>query len=155
MTVPAAPEPADAVTVAAVSNQIHDFNASIVQEFREHDGVVGGMFEGVPMLLLHNTGAKSGTPRINPLAYRTVDDAWAIFASFGGAPVHPAWYFNLLAQPDVEIEVGTETVPVRARVTAGDEREAIWSAQKRERSTFADYEAKTDREIPVVLLERR
>jgi deazaflavin-dependent oxidoreductase (nitroreductase family) len=141
--------------VAAVSNQIHDFNASIVQEFREHAGVVGGMFEGVPMLLLHNTGAKSGTPRINPLAYRPVGDAWAVFGSFGGAPVHPAWYFNLLADPDVEIEVGTETVPVRARVTEGDEREAIWSAQKRERSTFADYEAKTDREIPVILLERR
>jgi deazaflavin-dependent oxidoreductase (nitroreductase family) len=141
--------------VTAVSDQINDFNSSIVEEFRGNAGAVGGMFAGVPMLLLHTKGAKSGTARINPLAYRPVGDAWAVFGSFGGAPTHPAWYHNLLAAPDTEIEVGTETVPVRARVTEGDEREAIWSAQKRDRSTFADYEAKTDREIPVILLERR
>jgi deazaflavin-dependent oxidoreductase (nitroreductase family) len=141
--------------VTAVSDQINVFNNSVVEEFRQNAGVVGGMFAGVPMLLLHNKGARSGAARINPLAYRPIGDAWAVFGSFGGAPVHPAWYFNLVADPDVEIEVGTETVPVRARVTEGAEREEIWSAQKRDRSTFADYEAKTDRQIPVVLLERR
>jgi deazaflavin-dependent oxidoreductase (nitroreductase family) len=141
--------------VTAVSNEINDFNAQIVDEFRANAGKVGGMFEGVPMLLLHHRGAKSGTARISPLAHRPVGDAWAIFASFGGAPVHPAWYHNLLADPDVEIEVGTETVPVRARVTSGEEREAIWSAQKAERPVFAEYEQKANREIPVVLLERR
>jgi deazaflavin-dependent oxidoreductase (nitroreductase family) len=141
--------------VTAVSDQINDFNSSIVEEFRGNAGVVGGMFAGVPILLLHTKGAKSGAPRINPLAYRPVGDAWAVFGSFGGAPKNPAWYHNVLADPDVEIEVGTERFPVRARVTAGAEREEIWSAQKRDRSTFADYEAKTDREIPVILLERR
>jgi deazaflavin-dependent oxidoreductase (nitroreductase family) len=154
-TVSVTVDPVGAVTVPLVSQQIHDFNAKIIDEFRTNDGRVGGMFEGVPMLLLHTKGAKSGAPRINPLAYRPVGDVWAIFGSFGGAPVHPAWYFNLVAEPDAEIEVGNETVPVRARVLAGAERDEVWSAQKRDRSTFADYEAKTDREIPVVLLERR
>ena len=83
------------------------------------------------------------------------DDSWVIFASYGGAPKDPAWFGNLVAQPDVDIEVGTDTVAVRARVAEGDEREELWSAQKAEIPTFADYEAKTDREIPVVVLERR
>jgi deazaflavin-dependent oxidoreductase (nitroreductase family) len=82
-------------------------------------------------------------------------DSWVIFASYGGAPKDPAWFTNLVAQPDVTIEVGTDTVEVRARVAEGAEREELWSAQKAEIPTFADYEAKTDRQIPVVVLERR
>lgn len=112
------------------------------------------MFEGARLLLLHTVGAKSGAPRVNPLAYRPVGDGWAIFGSYAGAPSHPAWYRNVVANPDVEIEVGTETIPVRARVAEGEERERIWSAQKADIPTFADYEAKTDREIPVIVLER-
>ena len=139
-----------------MSDAVHDFNTSIIEEFRANGGVVGGMFEGRPMLLLHTTGRTSGAARTSPLVYRpNGDDSWVIFASYGGAPKDPAWFGNLVAQPDVDIEVGTDTVPVRARVASGDEREALWSAQKADIPTFADYEAKTDREIPVVVLERR
>ena len=139
-----------------MSDAVHDFNTSIIDEFRANGGVVGGMFEGRSMLLLHTTGRTSGAARTSPLVYRpNGEDSWVIFASYGGAPKDPAWFGNLVAQPDVDIEVGTDTVPVRARVATGDERETLWSAQKAEIPTFADYEAKTDREIPVVVLERR
>ena len=139
-----------------MSDAVHDFNTSIIEEFRANGGVVGGMFEGRTMLLLHTTGRTSGAARTSPLVYRpNGDDSWVIFASYGGAPKDPAWFGNLVAQPDVDIEVGTDTVPVRARVASGDEREALWSAQKADIPTFADYEAKTDRQIPVVVLDRR
>ncbi|MDY7104853.1 MAG: nitroreductase family deazaflavin-dependent oxidoreductase [Actinomycetota bacterium] len=133
-----------------------DFNAKIIEEFRANDGKVGGPFEGAPMLILHTTGAKSGAERLNPLVYQPLDDGrQAIFASAAGAPKHPAWFHNLVAGPDVTIEVGAETVPVRARVTEGDEREQIWSRQKAAAEAFAEYEAKTTREIPVIVLEPR
>jgi deazaflavin-dependent oxidoreductase (nitroreductase family) len=139
-----------------MSDAVHDFNATIIEEFRANGGVVGGMFEGRNMLLLHTTGKRSGAARTSPLVYKAHGaDSWVIFASYGGAPKDPAWFANLVAQPDVDIEVGTDTVPVHARVAEGDEREALWSEQKAEISAFADYEAKTDREIPVVVLERR
>jgi deazaflavin-dependent oxidoreductase (nitroreductase family) len=142
--------------VTAVSNTVNDFNAKIIEEFRANEGRVGGMFEGVPMLLLHTTGAKTGAARTSPLAYRPNGDSWVIFGSFAGAPADPAWVHNLRADADVEIEVGTETVPVRAREAEGDEREEIWSAQKRDVPTFADYEVKAaGRTIPVIVLERR
>lgn len=93
------------------------------------------------MLLLHNTGAKSGAERVNPLVYQALDANFAVFASKGGAPTNPAWYYNLVANPDITIEVGTETLDVRARVAAAEERDQIWTRQKEEISTFADYEA--------------
>ena len=130
-----------------------DWNAQIIEEFRANAGVVGGPFEGVPILLLHHLGAKTGTERVSPLAYRRDDDDYVIFASKGGAPDNPDWYHNLRAKPKVTIEVGTETVGVRARVAEGDERERLWSVQKQEYPGFADYEAKTSRQIPVVVLE--
>src|SRR4051794_18337035 len=86
-----------------------EFNARIIEEFRANDGVVGGMFEGMPMLLLHHVGAKSGTPRVNPLAYQADNGRYVILASKGGAPTNPDWYYNLKANPDVTIEVGTDT----------------------------------------------
>jgi len=138
-----------------MSDAVHDFNASIIEEFRANGGVVGGMFEGRDMLLLHTTGRKSGAARTSPLVYQPRPDSWVVFASYGGAPTDPAWFRNLLAQPDADIEVGTDTVAVRARVAEGDEREQLWEAQKAAIPTFADYEAKTDRQIPVVVLERR
>jgi deazaflavin-dependent oxidoreductase (nitroreductase family) len=135
---------------------IHDLNTSIIEEFRANGGAVGGMFEGRPMLLLHTTGAKSGAARTTPLMYRSNgSDSWVIFASAGGAPKNPAWFANLQADPDVSIEVGTDTIAVRARVAEGAEREALWSAQQAEIPTFADYEARANREIPVVVLDRR
>ena len=133
-----------------------DFNARIIEEFRSNAGKVGGPFEGAPMLLLHHRGARTGQERVNPLVYQPVGEDFAIFASKGGAPVHPAWYHNLLAHPETEIEVGADVVPVRARDVTGDERERLWSRQKQLMPGFADYESKTIgiREIPVLLLER-
>ena len=130
-----------------------DWNAKIIEEFRANGGKVGGTFEGAPLLLLHHTGAKSGKQRVNPMMYQAVGDGYAVFASKAGAPKNPDWFHNLVAHPDVTVEVGTETKAVRARVLTGDERESIWSTQKQRYPTFAEYEAKTSRQIPVVLLE--
>ena len=131
-----------------------DFNQQIIDEFHANAGQVGGMFEGVTILLLHHRGAKTGTARVSPLAYAPVDGGYAIFASKGGAPTNPAWFHNVVANPDTTVEVGTETVPVRARVAGPDERERIWTAQKSRAPQFAEYEQKTTRQIPVVILER-
>jgi deazaflavin-dependent oxidoreductase (nitroreductase family) len=132
-----------------------DWNTKIIEEFRANDGRVGGSFEGAPLLLLHSTGAKTGRERVSPVMYREVDGGWAIFASKAGAPTNPDWYHNLRANPEAAIEVGVETIPVRARVAEAEERERIWSAQKSEWPGFAEYESKTSRQIPVVILERR
>lgn len=133
-----------------------DWNAQIIEEFRANAGKVGGQFEGAPLLLLHHTGARSGTERVAPLAYQRVGDAYAVFGSKGGAPAHPHWYLNLVANPDTVVEVGAETVPVRARVAEGEERERIWAKQKELMPGFADYEASAGtRVIPVVVLEPR
>jgi deazaflavin-dependent oxidoreductase (nitroreductase family) len=137
-------------------SDINDFNQQIIDEFRANDGVVGGMFEGTPMLILHTTGRKSGQERLNPLAYRELDQGWAIFASKAGAPTHPDWYHNIVDDPDVSIELGSETYDVHARVAQGAEREQIWSTQKTNSPGFAEYEEKAQgREIPVVLLTER
>ena len=106
-----------------------DFNAEIIDEFRANEGRVGGMFEGNPLLLLHHTGAKSGETRVNPLAYQADDGRYVIFASKGGAPTNPAWYHNLLAHPDVKIEVGADTIDVHASEASGAERERLYSTQ--------------------------
>jgi deazaflavin-dependent oxidoreductase (nitroreductase family) len=133
---------------------VKDWNSKIIEEFRANEGKVGGGFEGAPMLLLHSTGAKSGQERVNPMVYQDVAGNFAVFASKGGAPTNPDWFHNLVANPDATIEVGGETIDVRARVAEGDERERIWSAQKQRMPGFAEYEKKTDRQIPVVILER-
>jgi deazaflavin-dependent oxidoreductase (nitroreductase family) len=133
-----------------------DWNQQVIDEFRANEGRVGGNFEGRTLLLLHHTGAKTGTERINPLAYqRLSDDAVAIFASKGGAPTTPDWYYNVVANPDVKVEIGTERHSARARVAEGAERETIWERQKQDWPGFAEYEKKTTgiREIPVVVLE--
>jgi len=131
-----------------------DFNQQIIDDFHANGGQVGGMFEGATLLLLHHRGAKTGTERVSPLAYLPLEDGYAIFASKGGAPTNPAWFHNLVAHPDTTVEVGTETVPVRARVAGPDEREPIFNAQKERFPQFAEYEQKTTRQIPVVILER-
>jgi deazaflavin-dependent oxidoreductase (nitroreductase family) len=131
-----------------------DWNTSIIEEFRANGGKVGGPFEGASMVLLHTKGAKSGEDRIHPLVYQPRGDDVVVFASYGGAPVNPAWFHNLLANPDVTVEVGTETEPRRARVAEGPERAELWERQKQQMPGFADYESKTTRQIPVVVLER-
>jgi deazaflavin-dependent oxidoreductase (nitroreductase family) len=130
-----------------------DWNSKIIEEFRANDGKVGGPFEGAPLLLLHTVGAKTGQPRVNPVMYRQLADGYAVFASKGGAPTNPDWYYNLLAQPRVSAEIGTDTVEFVARVAEGEEREGIWTAHKAANPGFADYERKTSRQIPVVILE--
>jgi deazaflavin-dependent oxidoreductase (nitroreductase family) len=135
---------------------VTDFNTAIIEEFRANEGRVGGGFEGAPMVLLHHTGAKSGRERVSPLVYQDLGDgSIAIFGSKGGAPTHPAWYLNLVANPDTTIEIGTETRKVHARVATGEERERIWTEQKRAMPGFAEYEKTAgDREIPVIVLDR-
>ncbi len=134
---------------------VNDFNAKIIEEFRARGGKLGGPFEGTPMLLLHHKGAKSGADRVNPVMYRPVGDRFVIFASKGGAPTNPDWYYNLHAHPQTSVEVGTETIPVVARVADDAEREPIWEAHKRDNPGFGEYEKKTSRQIPVVILERQ
>ncbi|HET7296984.1 MAG TPA: nitroreductase family deazaflavin-dependent oxidoreductase [Gemmatimonadales bacterium] len=135
-----------------------DGNQQIIEEFRANEGRVGGHFESRTLLLLHHRGARTGTERVNPLAYqRLSDSSVAVFASMGGAPRNPDWYHNLRANPDATVEIGTESFPVTARVAEGEERDEIWERQKRDWPGFAEYEAKTKgiREIPVIVLDKR
>jgi deazaflavin-dependent oxidoreductase (nitroreductase family) len=130
-----------------------DFNAQIIEEFHANEGRLGGMFEGMPLLLLHHTGAKSGKSRINPLAYQDDGGRYVIFASKGGAPEHPAWYHNLIAHPNVSIEVGTEEIDVVASEATGEERERLFRTQADRVPQFAEYEEKAFwRVIPVIVL---
>lgn len=134
--------------------EMNDWNAKIIEEFRANGGKVGGQFEGAPLLLLHSTGAKSGQERVSPMMYQADGDQLVVFASKAGAPTNPDWYHNLLANPKAEVEVGTETVAVTARQAEGEERERLWTRQKERFPGFAEYEQKTSRTIPVVVLER-
>ncbi len=129
-----------------------EFNASIIAEFRANAGQVGGRFEGASLLLLHHTGARTGRQFTNPLAYMPDGERYIVFASKAGAPENPAWYHNLKAQPLVSIEVGTDTIEVTASEITGDERDRLFAAQVTRAPHFADYQAKTDRAIPVVAL---
>ncbi len=134
----------------------NDFNQQIIDEFRQNGGLVGGPFQGAPMILVPHVGRKSGREYVNPLVYQKLDDGWAIFASKAGAPEHPAWYENLKSHPETTVEIGTETIPVRVREAAGEERDAIWAKQKAAMPGFAEYEEKAaPRTIPVLVLERR
>lgn|SRR5436190_12503375 len=136
-----------------MTETVSDWNREVVDEFRANAGKVAE-FEGRPLLLLHSTGAKSGVQYVNPLVYQPVGDDFAVFGSKAGAPVNPGWYHNLRANPETVVEVGTETIPVRARIAEGGERDGIWAEQKRVNPSFAEYEEKTTRPIPVVILER-
>jgi deazaflavin-dependent oxidoreductase (nitroreductase family) len=137
-----------------MTNPMHDFNTKTIEEFRANGGKVGGGFAGAPLLLLHHTGAKSGTERVTPMMYRDLGQGRvAVFASLAGAPNNPAWFHNLVAHPDITAEIGTSTFHFHARVAPADERDPIWDAQKSEYPAFTQYEAKTDRVIPVVILD--
>jgi deazaflavin-dependent oxidoreductase (nitroreductase family) len=132
-----------------------DWNEKIIAEFRANEGRVGGMFEGMPMILIHHVGAKSGIERVTPLAYFREDDENAVIvASNGGAPTHPAWFHNLKANPKIDVEVGTETYTVVAEELPRPERDEFWKRVVSERPGFADYERQTDRVIPLVRLTR-
>jgi deazaflavin-dependent oxidoreductase (nitroreductase family) len=132
----------------------NDWNRNVIEKFRANNGQVDGPFEGARMLLLHTRGAKTGAARVNPLVYQPDGDKLVVFASYGGAPQNPAWFHNLMGGGPNSVEVGTESFPVTARVAEGDEREKYWSKQKQDMPGFAEYEQKTARQIPVVVLER-
>ena len=134
-------------------SEVQDWNTQIIDEFRSNGGRVGGQFEGAPLLLLHSTGAKSGKQRVNPMMYLADGDDFIVFATKAGTPTNPDWYHNIVAFPQASIEVGESTVNVVARVAEGDTRERLWSRQKELYPGFAEYEAKTAREIPVMVLE--
>ncbi|MHA0286957.1 nitroreductase family deazaflavin-dependent oxidoreductase [Mycobacterium sp. C3-094] len=133
---------------------LDDFNRKIVEEFRANGGTVGGPFEGGTLLLLHTVGAKSGEPRLSPLAYLTIDEKMIIVGSYAGAPKNPAWVHNLRANPRARIEVGTETWDVRARELPAHERDATWQKVVEYSQVFAGYQANTSRTIPLFELVR-
>jgi deazaflavin-dependent oxidoreductase (nitroreductase family) len=133
--------------------EVNDWNRQIIEEFRTNGGKVGGRFEGAPLLLLHSMGARSGQERINPMMYLADSGNYVVFASKAGAPTNPDWYHNVVAHPEVSIELGDSTISAVARVADGETRERLWSQQKQLYPGFADYESKTTRQIPVVILE--
>lgn len=132
-----------------------DFNAQVIEEFRANHGKVGGSFEGAQLLLLHTVGAKSGEPRISPMMYLQDGERILVFASKAGAPTNPAWYHNLKANPDATIEIGDDTLEVRAEELPRAERDEKYAEQAALYPGFAAYEEKTDRVIPVLALTRR
>lgn len=133
----------------------NEWNKQIIEEFRANDGKVGGYFADVTILLLHTTGAKSGLPRINPVVTLPDGDQFVIMASKGGRPTNPDWYYNLVANPDVTVEVGSEKFAARARITEGAEREMLFTNMSTRYPMFAEYQANTTRVIPVIVLTRR
>ncbi|HEY1484668.1 MAG TPA: nitroreductase family deazaflavin-dependent oxidoreductase [Micromonosporaceae bacterium] len=131
-----------------------DWNQKIIDEFRANEGRVGGNFAGAPLLLLHTTGARSGAERVNPMMYLAEGDKKYVFASFAGRPENPAWYHNLVANPKVTVEAGSETYAATATVVTGAQRDAIYAEQASRYPGFAEYETMTTRVIPVVELTR-
>lgn len=131
------------------------FNRSIIEEFRANAGKVGGQFAGAPLLLLTTTGAKSGAKRVNPLAYLADGDRYVIIASYAGADSNPPWYHNLVAHPDVTVEVGAETFAARAEVVREPERTRLYGKMEAVMPAFTEYRQKTKRTIPVIALRRR
>jgi deazaflavin-dependent oxidoreductase (nitroreductase family) len=125
-----------------------------VDEFRASGGKIGGRFEGRPVLLVTTTGAKTGRPHTTPMMYLAQDGRLFVFASKGGAPTNPDWYRNLVANPTVEVELGTERFEASARPLSGDERGRIYARQTELYPQFGEYERKTERTIPVVELVR-
>ena len=133
---------------------MQEFNKSIIDEFRTNDGVVGGQFAGAPLLLLSTTGAKTGLPRVNPLAYLADGDRHIIIASYAGGPNNPPWYYNLLANPEVSVEVGSERFTARTEVLNEPERTELFARMVEKMPVFSEYQSKTTRVIPVVALTR-
>jgi deazaflavin-dependent oxidoreductase (nitroreductase family) len=132
----------------------NQFNRKLIAEYRANGGKVSGIFAGAPLLLLTTTGAKSGQPRVSPLAYTTDNGRWVVIASKGGAPTHPDWFHNLRANPEVTVEVGTETFPARATVVEGVERKRLFDQMAAKMPNFAEYQRNTTRQLPVIVLER-
>ena len=132
-----------------------DWNKEVIEEFRANKGKVGGYFENMTLLLLHTRGAKSGLPRLSPTAYTEDEDRLVIIASKGGADTHPTWYYNVVANPNVTIEVGTETYDAVATVEQEPERTRLYDQMAAQYPGFEAYRQKTSRNIPVITLKRK
>jgi len=143
--------------VAGGAEGVGDANGAVIAQFRSGGGRVGGAFQGVPLLLLHTTGLRSGRERINPLVFLPEGRNRVVIASAGGSPRHPAWFTNLMAAPRTTIEVagpgGVDVVVVRARVASGAERARLWERQVRVNAAVADHQRAAGRELPFVVLE--
>jgi deazaflavin-dependent oxidoreductase (nitroreductase family) len=148
------PEEVDVDRLIADAKTMDDLNQSVIKEFRANQGKVSGAMEGMPILLLTLTGAKSGRTLVRPLCYSRDGDRIVIIASYGGAPRNPPWYHNLIANPLVTVEVGTEKFSARATQVHGAERDRLFDAQVRLMPFFRDYQNKTKRQIPVLTLTR-
>ncbi|MBV1905310.1 MAG: nitroreductase family deazaflavin-dependent oxidoreductase [Pseudomonadales bacterium] len=131
-----------------------DFNKPVIEEFRANKGIVGGQLAGMDLLIVTNTGAKSGKTRVNPVAYLADDDRYIIIASYAGGPKNPPWYHNLLATPDVIVEVGSEKFKARASVVQEPERSELYAKMVKIQPVFEEYRNKTSRVIPVIALSR-
>ena len=138
-----------------MSNDYNAWNAQIIAEFRKNHGKVGGIYEGAPLLVLHTVGRKSGKPRLNPVMYLRDGDRYVVFASKGGSDAHPDWYGNIKARPDIQIELGDDTVDVHAEEIRGPERERLYEHQSSIYPNFAEYQSKTKRVIPVIALTKK
>ena len=136
-------------------SDVNEWNKTVIAEFRANDGVVGGQFEGAPVLLLHTTGAKSGIERVNPMMYLAEDDKLYVFASKAGADSHPDWFHNLKANDTVTVEQGTEVYEATAVEVSRSERDRVYAIQAERFPGFAEYEQKTSRVIPVIELIRK
>jgi deazaflavin-dependent oxidoreductase (nitroreductase family) len=130
-------------------------NALVIDEYRANGGELGGDFAGIAVLLLHSVDSRSGEDRVHPLTYGEHDGGWVLFATNSGADTDPTWYDNLVARPATRIEVGTDRIPVVARIPERAERDHIWAAWKRRNPRFVGYERMTSRIIPVILLRRQ
>jgi deazaflavin-dependent oxidoreductase (nitroreductase family) len=130
-------------------------NEQVIAEFRANKGTVGGDYTDIPLLLLTTTGTRTGKARTTPLAYVADGERYVVFAAAGGAPRNPAWYHDLLADPDVSVEVGTEVFAAVATVTTGEERDSLFERYARLSPTLEFYQARTARRVPVVALCRR
>lgn len=133
---------------------MEELNLPVIEEFRSKGGKVDGQFTGKPMLLLHTIGTKSHQPRVNPLGYMKDDDAFVIVASNGGADTHPDWYHNLLAHPDVELEVGTERIKAHATIPTREERDRLFANFVKQEPALDWHQKNASRLFPVVLLKR-
>lgn len=135
-------------------SELNDFNQQVIKEFRANQGKVSGQLANMPVLLLTTTGAKSGRVITKPLVYTTDGDRIVVLASFAGGPKNPGWYHNLVANPEATVEVGSERFRVRATVTSGEERQRLFDNQAKQMPIFTEYQQKTNRQIPVIVLTR-
>ncbi len=137
-----------------MADPMAEFNKKVIEEFHANGGKVGGQFAGAPMILLNHQGAKSGKSYVTPLVYSKDGDRIVVIASKAGAPHNPSWYHNLVAHPEVTLEIGAERFKAKAVVTRGEERERLFNAQAQQMAVFNEYRKKTTRQIPVIVFER-